>query len=271
MYIIRKLSLLSFTFLVLQLCTSSAQANTTIKVWNHDIGPVKDGAFLQDQKDLNNVGGLGLFKLSKSDTYYPLFGLVPCFTIITKTGETIETLADGGNIKDPAGTKWHEFLSHFNDNEKTLGLPGTHMVFDLPVEQEDILCIIPHLKTTTFGFSSSAGCIYVMNSLMLTLTSGNVIMANDIDQNHSIDIVYSWSKSGPCREYLDHMTIETKYIKSYAAAYNLDNLDSDWKNTIDTDCSFHHTDKFTVDQNDRARQYDYRELGDAFRYLLGTL
>ncbi len=167
---------------------SEKNASQTFRVFCHnkDIGPVRDGRFLEDQAYLVNGGikgkspGSGLFNIPVGagqtiEDCYSLFSMFPSITVILKNG----------------------IMEH--GNQKTLGLPGISTPIEISVDPSSILLITVQLYTWKYGFTTGGGSVWIQKDSQPTAISPPVAYRPTENFPEELFAVFSWPTVGPYR------------------------------------------------------------------------
>lgn len=247
------------------LIASDLKENTQLRIhcYNNDIGPLKDGYFLDDQKHLASTStvqgktisnvygknpGTGLFNIpmgisiwgpkdnpqirsATSEDCLPLFALFPQIRIIKKNGE---------NILNRDYTKSHMTdleVSAYQDN--TLKLPGQTTSFTFDVNPQDVQLIILQLFTARYGYTTGGGNLWSMNPTPVALSEPVVYMPQS-EFPQEIYTSFSWPTYRPETTIRQHERVlgvefANRYQASLWPSFNPDLLDPNWKIT----CGLH--------------------------------
>jgi hypothetical protein len=239
--------------------------NLTIKFYNEDIGPVRGGRFLDDQKffaEGNVTGknpGSGLFLIPNGNNHespaYPLFNLVPFAKIVTKNGTVIES-----PTKD-------EQLNFYWAKDKThrLGLPGETTEITYPVSTDDVLCVSVCLQAYDYGFTTGGGSVWMTHAYVRDPLTHLITSFGDKGAfSEPLDVIFSWPKSRPAPGITNpdaKLNVEFKYLYSVITR---EDLVPNWKQEIGLN-----TDRAQIAEEKSKNQYNCWSTRDLNRGLQG--
>lgn len=252
-------------------------SNLTVHVQNIDIGPVKDGLFLADQKayaDSEAYGkcpGSGLFNILASykqkrvgndEVCFPLFGLMPQIQIITKTGSILENQ----KIDSKTGFQW---------GKNVLGLPGQHIDFTFNINPSEVLGITASLWTFDYGFTSSGGSVWTRYETPVQLTQ--TVFQQASGKNESF-VNFSWPKARPTSGQIVDKELVCQF-SSYLSSEK-PTLVSNWKEAVGQYVNRElkegqnkpwcfMTRGFNRSYDGASQAKDYLNIGQAFETLMG--
>lgn len=247
----------------------NAQEGVVLKIWNHNIGPVKGGKFLEDQEYVNSHTsgkrpGSGLFRIPYVSEYgfseqgaHALHDLKILIEV---------TLRDG---------KKEAFSG-------MLPLPGEHI--EVPTNTNNIDDIKIKIQSRLHNYSTSAGGMWVAQ-WPATISKTLCIGSKDILTNGILEVIASWPRvlSKSQQEALLFVELHDDEESAYVPEVtSRDQLDPTWKKTIgmhvdylDTEAKFGYcfpTDslnRLNMSGNSVKYAKDLLKLGDSFPYYAG--
>ena len=247
-----------------------------IKIWNHDIGPVIDGAFLSDQKLAHTITqgkkpGSGLFRIPYGTT------------------ETV----DYPYIAEDGLSSLHNLQIHVEvsarDGTKLLfspklTLPGEFVEISTGLNYFGIEDIKIKMKSPSYGFSTGAGGMWVARQLIIVskpICFGSDSLSNDAP----VEVIASWPITLAKRNkaLLNLVLHEDEDAPYQPMVTTRDMLDPNWKKTVGLHVDYRDGTKGTIPycfptddlnrQNMSGNSVEYAKdmsnLGAAFPYYAG--
>ena len=243
----------------------------TVNFWNEDIGCVKGGNFLRDQKwILENTPhhikgpGSGLFRIRddniNKEECYALFALIPKVTIVTVKGR----------------------VSNFTDDPRDfariglarcLVVPGYPTPYELDIEAP-IISVEASLHTYPYGLLNTGdGSIWMSNNYYLENISKKVLLnAHDKRVSKTLNVAFSWPNV-PGKIDVDFKPAD------YTLPENVLNLELAWKKAIGMHIDkgkpakgakwCFPTNKFNCIGEPRSKKHDAMNLDNYFQYYAG--
>ncbi len=247
----------------------SKQSNVILNIWNHDVGPVKGGRFMEDQTVVRDhiVGkqcGSGLFQIPKyrnekkelciDEGGFPLFDIKISVKVI-KTDGTIMPILLSQKLK----------------------LPGECTSIDTGLHRSSIRHIKAVLKAFFHGFTTSGGRVWTPLYKM-DISEEVMVAQRKIETDSTINLVASWPS-----EIIGH-DLEALLFLEHSPNYepmitSRDQLDPQWKKTLGL--YVHNEDPYagygicfpTKDFNRSheggTKAVDYYKLGTDFEFYAG--
>jgi len=210
---------------------------------NEDIGPVKDGHFMRDQKYLVEEGiagkrpGSGLFNICQgqnntNENCFPLFNMYPLVTALLTDGSVVSSALDPQLLLSKVERR----------HPHALGLPGDTNEIVLPgVHPSKINAIMVQLYTWQRGFTTGGGSVWVTNTIKPTAISKLMPFIPDREMRkvlggtNRLFVNFAWPSTGPYQEenYIDPDVIQV--TMSHHEKHNnisREQLDPNWKTTL---------------------------------------
>jgi hypothetical protein len=255
----------------------SADKGLIIKVWNHDIGPVKDGAFLSDQIFAHTVTegkmpGSGLFRIP-----YALIQTVD-YPYINEEGlSSLHNLQIHVEVSTRDGKK-SSFLPK-------LALPGECVEIPTGLNYFKIEDIKITMKSPSYGFSTGAGGMWIARQLRVVSNPICFGFAS-FSTGAPVDVVAYWptTLAKNCNKALLNLALHEDEDAPYQPMVTTrDMLDPNWKKTVGLHVDYRDgtstTLPFCYPTDDLNRENlsgngveyakDISKLGDDFRYYAG--
>ena len=255
-----------------------ADEGLVIKVWNHDIGPVKDGAFLRDQIFAHTITqgkmpGSGLFKVPYENSL-----ATEAYRYIWEDGSSsLHNLQIHVEVTARDGTKLL-----FSPK---LTLPGECVVIPTGLKYFNIEDIKIKMKTPDYAFSTGAGGMWIRRQLMVVsnpLCFGNESFLRDAP----VEVVAFWPTAlakNSTKARLNLALHEDEDTAYQPMVTTRDMLDPNWKKTVGLHVDYRDGTKGTIpycfptDDLNRANMSgnavehakDMSKLGEAFPYYAG--
>ncbi|MBA4249369.1 MAG: hypothetical protein C0432_01430 [Candidatus Puniceispirillum sp.] len=247
----------------------SNNTNVIVHVWNHDVGPVTGGTFMEHQAVVrDHVGGKqcgsGLFQIPKYynenkeflmfEGGFPLFDIKISLIVKTTDGKEIEVSSD-----------------------QRLKLPGEYVSIDTGMLKSSIHCIKSVLKACSYGFTTGGGSVWIHRDI-IEISEEAAVIQRKISVNTPIDFVASWPT-----QMIDHDS-EALLFFEHSPSYepiitSKEQLDPQWKKTLGL--YVHNTDPykgygicfptrgFNRYYDGASATADYFKLGTDFEFYAG--
>ncbi|MCE2716752.1 MAG: hypothetical protein ACK4V2_00395 [Pseudomonadota bacterium] len=249
---------------------SNAQQGVVLRVWNHDIGPVIGGKFLEDQEGVNKLTrgkcpGSGLFRIPyESENGFWEQGLSALHDLKILVEVT---------LKDSTKKLFSERLL----------LPGKYI--EIPTNTNSIEDIKIKIQSRLHNYSTSAGGMWVAQ-WPATISKTLCIGSESIQHDGTLEVIASWPRVLSKTQQKALLFVELHEDEEGHAYVPLvtsqDQLDPVWKRTIGMRIDYHDTEAkfgycFPTDSLNRknmsgnAVQYakDLLNLGENFPYYAG--
>ena len=207
-----------------------------IKVWNHNVGPVKDGAFLRDQ----------IFAVSYTQGKKPGSGLfrIPFDYPKATSGVLKSEIGDVIGIPEDGTSALHELIIQVEVStkderrltlaESRLGLPGDYAEFSVNVDPSTIEDMKIKIISPTYAYSTSAGCMWnkVGRPVRALSNPAHVLYNNRVLTNGgTFTLVASWPEL--LAQSHDKARLNLVEAEDYEpTVVGVDQLDPNWKETI---------------------------------------
>lgn len=247
----------------------ASQEGVVLRVWNHDIGPVISGKFLEDQESVNNLTrgkcpGSGLFRIpyaSENGFWEQDLSALHDLKILVEV-----------TLKDSTKKLFSEKLL----------LPGEYI--EIPTNTNSIEDIKIKIQSRLHNYSTSAGGMWVAHP-PATISKTLCIGSESIQRDGTLEVIASWPRvlSKTQQKALLFVELHEDEENAYVPEVtSQDRLDPVWKRTIgmhvdyrDTEAKFGYC--FPADSINRQNmsgngvQYaiDLLNLGKNFPYYAG--
>ena len=255
-----------------------ADEGLVIKVWNHDIGPVKDGAFLRDQIFAHTITqgkmpGSGLFRIPYANSL-----ATEAYPYICEDGSSaLHNLQIHVEVTAGDGTKLL-----FSPK---LTLPGECVVIPTGLKYFNIEDIKIKMKSRNYAFSAGAGGMWIARQLMI-VSSPLCFGFESFSTGAPVEVVASWPTTlakNRTNALLNLAVHEDEDAPYQPMVTTRDMLDHNWKKTVGLHVDYRDGTKGTIpycyptddinreNMSGNGVEYaqDISKLGDAFPYYAG--